>query len=238
MQNVQHKIIKLKEIDSTHKFALRMIEDGIAFECGIIADTQTDGVGRYGRKWISERGNLYASVIRSFSEDIKNKNMIPLAVVCAIHEVISEYVRDKNHLHLHWPNDIYYKSFKVSGILIAVVGEWTVISTGVNIHPVSASNSISLEDIADIRGVSAIQIFEAILDKLGDRLGLPKINDFFGIKEYWLKNMTGINEKARVKNKKGIFYGVIRGINDSGSLVLEDKKDFLFISSGDMFLED
>ena len=234
---MRHKIIKLKKIDSTHKFALRMIDDGVAFECGIIAETQTDGVGRYGREWISENENLYASVIRNFSGDVENTNTIPLATACAIHQVIGEYSSDKDNLYLHWPNDIYYQNRKISGILTAIVGEWAVISVGVNIHPVSASNSISLADIAEVGGISAVLMFDSILKKLDEWLSLPKINDLSGIREYWLRNMIGINEKARITNRNGTIFGTIRGINDSGSLILECEKDVLLISSGDMFLE-
>ena len=57
------KIIKLKEIDSTHKFALKMLESENVFECGIIAENQTNGIGRCERQWVSANGNLYSSVM-------------------------------------------------------------------------------------------------------------------------------------------------------------------------------
>ena len=105
------KIIKLKEIDSTHKLAVRMIENNSAFECGIIAETQTSGIGRCERKWVSAPGNLYSSIIKKLPE---NKDMckISLATACAVHKTVKDFLdpEEKDNLYLHWPNDIYYKN--------------------------------------------------------------------------------------------------------------------------------
>ena len=50
-----------KKIKSTNDQATRMIKKGI--EKGIIiADLQTKGRGQYGKKWISQKGNLFMSV--------------------------------------------------------------------------------------------------------------------------------------------------------------------------------
>ena len=85
-----------------------MIENGSAFECGIIADIQTNGVGRCERKWESASGNLYASIIKKIP---KNKDIckISLATACAVHETVRNLLdsEKKEHLYLHWPNDIY-----------------------------------------------------------------------------------------------------------------------------------
>ncbi|QEK89471.1 biotin--[acetyl-CoA-carboxylase] ligase [Wolbachia endosymbiont of Chrysomya megacephala] len=52
-----------KEVPSTNKEALGLIEKGISNETVIIADKQTEGRGRTGKSWISPEGNFYASLV-------------------------------------------------------------------------------------------------------------------------------------------------------------------------------
>ncbi len=233
------KIIRLKEIDSTHKLAIRMIENNSAIECGIIADVQTNGIGRCERKWESAPGNLYASIIKKIP---KNKDIckISLVTACAVHETVKNLLdpEKKDHLYLHWPNDIYYKNKKLSGILLAVVDGWIVISVGVNIHSVSTPAAVSLDSIVGSLSVSAQQLFDSILEMLDRWLALLQNDDFSSVIKYWLRNIVGMDSEVTIKNGSDSLSGVIRGIDELGRLVLECSDQTLYISSGDMFLNE
>lgn len=233
------KIIRLKEIDSTHKLALRMIENNSAFECGIIADIQTSGIGRCERKWESAPGNLYSSVIKKISKNV-DICKISLATACAVHETIKNLLQSekKDHLYLHWPNDIYYKNKKLSGILLAAVENWIVISIGINIHSVSAPNAISLDGIVDDFCFSAQQLLGFILNKLNIWVNSLLTENFFDVREYWLRNIVGMNSEATIRNGRDSLSGIIRGIDELGRLILERNNQKLYISSGDMFINE
>ncbi len=233
------KIIKLKEIDSTHKFAMRMIESNSVFECGIIANVQTNGVGRCERKWESAPGNLYASIIKKIPLD-KDICRISLATACAVHETVKNLLdlEKKDYLYLHWPNDVYYKNKKLSGILLAVVDDWIVISIGVNVHSVSIPTAVSLDSIVGGFSVSAQQLFTSILEVLSGWLDLHRVNDFSNVREYWLRNIVGLNSEVIVKNGNDSLSGIIRGIDNFGRLILETNSQRLYISSGDMFMNE
>lgn len=230
------KIIKLKEIDSTHKLAVRMIENNSAFECGIIAETQTRGIGRCERKWVSAPGNLYSSIIKKLP---KNKDMckISLATACAVHKTVRNLLDTdkKDNLYLHWPNDIYYKNKKLSGILLAVIGGWIVISVGLNIRSVSVPTAISLEKIIGVSTVSTEKTFRSILDNLNSELSLIQAGRFSDIREYWLQNIVGMNSEVTIKNGNDSLSGIVRGIDELGRLILERDEKKLYVSSGDMF---
>lgn len=230
------KIIKLKEIDSTHKFAVRMIENNSAFECGIIAEAQTSGIGRCERKWVSAPGNLYSSIIKKLPE---NKDMckISLATACAVHKTVKDFLdpEEKDNLYLHWPNDIYYKNKKLSGILLAVIGGWIVISVGLNIRSVSVPTAISLERIIGVSAVSAEEAFRSILDNLNGELNLIQVGRFSDIRKYWLRNIVGMDSEVTIKNGNDSLSGIVRGIDELGRLILERDGKELYISSGDMF---
>lgn len=239
---MKYKIIKLKEIDSTHNLAIRMIENNSAFECGIIADSQTNGIGRCERKWESASGNLYSSIIKKIS---KNEDIckISLATACVVHKTVknllySESVEKKDSLYLHWPNDIYYKNKKLSGILLAVIRDWIVISVGLNIHSVSVPTAISLDQIVDVSDVSAQKLFFSVLNNLDDELSLLQADNFHDIRKYWLQNIVGMDSEVTIKNGNDCLSGIARGIDEFGRLILECNGKKLYISSGDMFLNE
>lgn len=233
------KVIRLKEVDSTHKLALRMIENNSAFECGIIADIQTNGVGRGERKWESAPGNLYSSIIKKIPKNV-DICKISLATACAVHETVKDLLESekKGNLYLHWPNDIYYKNKKLSGILLAAVDGWVVISIGINIHSVSMPTAVSFDDIVSGVSVSAQQLFDSVLNKLNIWVNLMLTENFFDIREYWLCNIVGMNSEVTIRNGRDSLSGIIRDIDELGRLILERNDQRLHISSGDMFINE
>ncbi|WGJ62185.1 biotin--[acetyl-CoA-carboxylase] ligase [Wolbachia endosymbiont of Frankliniella intonsa] len=64
------RIYHYKEVPSTNKESLGLIEKGISNETIIIADKQEEGRGRTGKSWISPEGNLYASLIINQETDV------------------------------------------------------------------------------------------------------------------------------------------------------------------------
>ena len=236
---MKYKIIKLKKIDSTHNLAIRMIENNSAFECGILADVQTNGIGRCERKWESAPGNLYSSIIKKLPEN-RDICKISLATACVVHKIVKNLLDSdkKGNLYLHWPNDIYYKNKKLSGILLAVVGNWIVISVGLNIHSVSVSTAVSLDRIVDVSDISAQELFRCILSGLDDELDLLQTDNFSCIREYWIQNIIGMNTEVTIRNGNDSLSGIVRGIDEIGRLVLECGERKLRISSGDMFVNE
>jgi BirA family biotin operon repressor/biotin-[acetyl-CoA-carboxylase] ligase len=219
-------------VDSTHKFALRLIESGKAEEGAIVAAKQTSGIGRCGRTWESPSGNLYASIIRRLFLD-RDWGKLSLAVACAVHKVISRYV--SSDLYLHWPNDIYYKESKVAGILISIIDCWMIISIGINVHSTpDIAEAISLSDISEVKVIEIDDILKGILTELDEWLETSCVSNFSSIKNYWLRYVNEINSKVIIKNGKNSIAGFFKGIDNSGRLVLDREGKNLFISSGDM----
>ncbi|MDR2723909.1 MAG: biotin--[acetyl-CoA-carboxylase] ligase [Holosporaceae bacterium] len=230
-----HKVLKLQSVDSTHKYAVRLVENGKAEECIIIAEKQTDGVGRCGRIWESPSGNLYTSIIKKLPPDTE-LGKLSLTVAAAVHKVLSHYVPD-NNLHLHWPNDVYYRRSKVAGILIAVLDHWMIISIGVNVNSApDIVNAISIRDISGVEVISVEEVWRSILIELDIWLEAFCVSNFLFIKNYWLRYVNEINCKVIIKNGLDSITGIFKGIGDDGRLILGKQDKDLFISSGDMFL--
>ncbi|WP_353281446.1 biotin--[acetyl-CoA-carboxylase] ligase [Wolbachia endosymbiont (group B) of Horisme vitalbata] len=73
-----------KEVPSTNKEALGLIEKGISNETVIIADKQTEGRGRTGKSWISPEGNLYASLIINQEKDVSKLTELTFVTALAV----------------------------------------------------------------------------------------------------------------------------------------------------------
>ena len=105
--------------DSTNEDAKRaFLENGL--ENGVfVADAQTAGKGRRGRSFYSPIDGIYMSVL--FQSELGPEKVVKVttAVSVLVAEVI-ERVTGKS-VGIKWVNDLYYRNYKVCGILTEVI---------------------------------------------------------------------------------------------------------------------
>ena len=68
---MKFKKFKFKKVKSTNSTAIRIIKGSNCKYGMVISDTQSMGRGQYGKKWISNKGNLFVS----FFHELKNINL-------------------------------------------------------------------------------------------------------------------------------------------------------------------
>ena len=117
---MRFKKFKFKKVKSTNNTAIRIIRSS-NFRFGmVIAETQSNGKGQYGKKWISDKGNLFVS----FFHELKNIN-ISLPSITKINCLMVKKALQK-----------YYKK-KISGILqettFASGNKFLIVGIGVNL---------------------------------------------------------------------------------------------------------
>ena len=106
------EIIFLESVDSTNRAAVETALDredpeGIV----IVADTQTDGKGRLGRKWISPPGvNLYLTLILKPPITPAEAPVLTLAASVAAAKAIRKMTG--LNAEIKWPNDILINNKK------------------------------------------------------------------------------------------------------------------------------
>jgi len=127
----------LPHIDSTNSQLLRRALDTAAHGQVCLAECQTAGRGRRGRRWVSPFGrNLYLSLLWRFESCSPELSALSLLIGLAVAEVINRLgVRD---IGLKWPNDIVWQGQKLGGILLEMNGELSgrchvVIGVGINV---------------------------------------------------------------------------------------------------------
>src|SRR5262249_41147373 len=118
--------------------ALNLAKAGEKGPLWLTARRQMAGRGRRGRIWVSEPGNLYASLLLTGFAPIERAAELSFVAALAVYDAILEAaVPVAKSLALKWPNDVLINFKKVAGILIEAEGANVVIGIGVNCshHP-------------------------------------------------------------------------------------------------------
>lgn len=104
------------EIASTNDAALTLASAKAADGTAVLAERQTAGKGRLGRRWDSPPHlNIYCSVILNTFPFSRNPSWVPLVTGLALSEAIQESCAVR--LALKWPNDLLCRGKKVGGVL-------------------------------------------------------------------------------------------------------------------------
>ncbi|RKY31902.1 MAG: biotin--[acetyl-CoA-carboxylase] ligase [Candidatus Omnitrophota bacterium] len=116
-----------KKVTSTMDIAEDFLNKGK--EVIVVAEEQSCGRGRYGRKWFSPPGGLYLSWIlkREIGSDTVSK-IFPVALV----ETLSLF--GISDCRIKFPNDIIVKGKKIAGILVEKKEGCFVVGVGVNLN--------------------------------------------------------------------------------------------------------
>ena len=128
------KLLKFKSVKSTNDVALKLTQKKNSKPTMIVSETQTHGRGTMGKKWISQKGNLFISIF--FEMNQKNINFKHFAILNSylLKGFISKEFSKK--IKIKWPNDLLYNKMKICGILQEVVNykdkKFLIVGIGLN----------------------------------------------------------------------------------------------------------
>lgn len=218
----------LNVIDSTNQF----IKEHQA-ECNngdvCLAEAQTAGRGRLGRKWVSPYGaSMYLSMHWTFSAGYQAIGGLSLAVGVAIINALEKIgLQDAK---LKWPNDIYVTGKKLAGVLIEVEGQigsacHCVIGLGINVNLPESTTQID-QPYIDINSVIDKQLdrneFAAVL--INELLITLRLFENKGLAPFiakWQAADVYANQAINLITGQKTTIGIARGINANGALLVE-----------------
>ena len=132
------KIYSYKETGSTNDIAHKIAASGEKEGALVIAEYQTKGRGRLGRKWVSPRSRgVYLSVVLRPNILPREISIITLFSSLAVAKTIRKDIGLS--ALIKWPNDILINNKKVCGILTELNGEadkvnYVIAGIGVNVN--------------------------------------------------------------------------------------------------------
>lgn len=138
-------MLKLETVDSTNAEARRRALAGEPGPLWIWSARQSQGRGRGGREWVSQPGNLFASLLIGLNCPLRVASQLALVAGIVTFDTIAKLIayEGRSEVLLKWPNDVLLAGEKVAGMLLENVGganenrSVVVIGTGINLasHP-------------------------------------------------------------------------------------------------------
>ena len=132
---MKFKVFRFKKVKSTNNTAIRIIKKNDCDFGMILSDIQTGGKGQYGRKWISYKGNLFASFfynLNNFDISISKLTKVNCMIV---KKLLSKYYKKK--IDFKKPNDLMVKEKKICGILQETINKlnkkFLIVGIGINL---------------------------------------------------------------------------------------------------------
>jgi BirA family biotin operon repressor/biotin-[acetyl-CoA-carboxylase] ligase len=215
--------------ESTNEDALLWSAQGAGNGALVIADQQTKGRGRQGRKWLTQAG---ASLAFSFIFRPTQNETLHLTLFSPLGAVaVCQAVREKFPVKalVKWPNDVLVNQKKVGGVLAET--HWMndhvdalVLGIGINISPASVPNKMSLRFPASClesecgQPIDRLEFLRLVcrnLFILRPMVGKPK---FIKIWENLLAFKGDLVQVETSENK--VEQGILEGIDEQGNLIL------------------
>ena len=234
------------EIDSTNSEAILHLDNQSKNYNPIWFKTksQTNGRGRNKNKWVSDKGNLFASLLIPINFELKIVPMLSCVAAVSVHETVSSFLKNDNSLKIKWPNDIIYENSKLSGILIenqfSGKNKYSIIGIGVNIisSPKNlAYSTISLNDLVSNSDNLLEAFFIKLKQEFHKNLNFFNRNRINYFREYALQNLWNLNEYVSINCSGQIQKGIITNLRDNYELELEINKQIKTFNSGEISIK-
>lgn len=242
---VGRDIVYFSEVDSTNVQAQRLAEQGALDGTVVVADSQSAGKGRLGRRWDSPPGvNLYTSVI--LRPAISPLRAAQLTFVAAV--AVARAIKESCGLQVQvkWPNDLLLHGRKVAGLLSEMSAEserihYVVLGIGINVNLDPAHlpadlryPATSLKAAAGAhcpRACLARHLFQHL-----DVLYQEYLQSGFSpIARYWEALCAWRGRRVEVDRGQDRIQGLFSGIDDNGALLIDaGAEEPLKIYAGDV----
>ena len=159
---MKFRILRFKKLRSTNDTAIRMVKSSNLKYGMIIAESQSNGRGQYGRKWISLKGNLFVSFFYELKKTNLSINVITKSNCLLVKNLLSKFTNKR--ITIKKPNDLLIDKKKISGILQEIIltkgKKFLITGIGINItkHPnIKNYPATNLQDVAK-KSISKLKV--------------------------------------------------------------------------------
>ena len=132
---MKFKKLKFKKVNNTNDTAIRIIKNSNLKFGMVTSDTQLNGKGQYGKKWISYKGNLFVSFFHELNKINKSLPSLTKINCLLVKNILAKYYKKK--IVFKKPNDLLINKKKISGILqenISILGKkFLIVGIGINL---------------------------------------------------------------------------------------------------------
>ncbi len=241
---IGRNVISHSSVPSTNTIAFGVAEEGVQEGTLVIAEKQTSGKGRLGRKWHSApKKGLWTSLILRPSLPPAELPGLSIVTATALAETIISKL--KLEARIKWPNDCLIDGLKVAGILTEISAEldkvnFVVVGIGINVNHTArdfppalrrTATSLRLETGECVSRVPFLADFLLEFEgmylrfkKHGLKPLLPKIR----------KRSSLLGERVRLKRGSKTIVAKAVDIDTDGALIVKRRSETLRVTAGEV----
>ena len=188
----------------------------------VVADRQTRGRGRLGRRWEATPGSaVLMSVVWPYDSAVPTHDRVSMLVGVAIARAVERLV-PQLQARLKWPNDVMVDGHKLAGVLIEAVQGAYVIGIGLNVTECPPPDAVKTPatDLARL-GCTAdrLGVVEQLIVDLDRTLRHGSNNELI---DEWRARAT-LGERREFKNNGQRIAGTVLDLDaDAGLIVRRD----------------
>ena len=228
MEFSEIELRKVERCGSTNAVLLSEGKPGVL----LVADEQTAGRGRRGKRWYSAPGT---GVTFSLSVRIA-KPVAGLSLVAGVGAARALRALGVSRVALKWPNDLVVDGAKLGGILVETRGKLAVIGIGINCRrdvALEAKLRRSLASLDQFIRVDRDRIIHAVGASLLEALATFETQGLEPLRIEWEALHAHAGERLRVRLANGrVVTGLARGLDRDGGLQLETRAGLRAVQSG------
>ncbi len=219
------QFVELDSVDSTNNYAAKLITQTKVLDGTVImAHFQEKGRGQQGNEWHSNPSeNLMCSTIYvlnklSSQHVFQVSKMAALAVKDTLEKLLNETV------FIKWPNDIYIKNKKISGMLIE--NQWqgnrliTIIGIGINVNQTdfeSHLNAMSCKLLSN-KNWDVNIVLKELIENLERRFLQLRSDQKNLLNQEYTEGLLFYNQSRSFRAQNELFQGRITEVLDSGHI--------------------
>ena len=174
---MKFKVFRFKKVKSTNNTAIRVLKNTNIYYGMISSESQNNGRGQYGKKWISYKGNLFVSFFFKLDNLKISFKQITKLNCLLVRKILSTYYKKK--IIYKKPNDLLIDKKKICGILqetlIKLDKKYLIVGVGINLikspyiknYPTTNLKELLNKKVSKIKIENQLKkIFELKLTKL------------------------------------------------------------------------
>lgn len=241
------RLHRMDTVVSTQEEAKRLAESGAPEGTAVMAEEQTGGRGRMGRKWHSPKGKgIWMSVVLRPSIPLQSTPQLTLLAGVAVCTAIRKITGVE--AGIKWPNDLLAGGRKVCGILIeSNVGpgglQYAIAGIGISANLSEEDYPAELKEIATsllIEGgvpVDRVKLAGEVLRELKIHYELYLEQGFEPIARLWEEQSVTLGRRIGRRTQQGWLEGTAIGLGEDGELLLRDDNGMVTsVCSGEIVL--
>lgn len=217
------------EVTSTNDLAKELATIKAKEGTIIIAETQTGGKGRLGRKWASPRGGIWLSTILRPELSARDVPKLTLMTSLAVAKTISQLFNLRTEVK--WPNDVLINAKKICGILteantrgakinFVVVGIGINANINLNSLPKQVRETTTSLKHELKREINREQFLQILLEKMDHYYVMSAKGHFDSILKEWRSLCRFLDSYVEVTSLNEKIEGWAVDVDRSGALII------------------